>query len=442
MTQAEKFKEIAAAIRGVEGRTAGYAMKANNFAQEIGKLDPKLNAHSDDFENGYYGLRAVKCASSYLLARVLGTDKFAYRNTTLFGYTAEPSRPLVRDGEYGRIDCSTYVGLCLRGIPYENSPYAAHKEANAQWEPSQELSGMYGTEGWEFRELDAQHAGVFNNVGISGCSSIRYAADFGRYFYKYGRVLYDQSVEGAITDHSVIGLQPGDLVFWDTSDGNSDGRFKSISHVAMVAEDVNYYYQVTGSTDQFDQNVVFYTEFAEADTAHPNSSLVLAVRPDYRLRMPKEETPAGVNILEYPWEYSRGLSYSKNGLTLTLVDKHSFIIDGTASTNTLIDLKSSNDGGDHFTLSPGTYTLTGIENFTGISFALQVKDSAGNDFSAPVRYPTTTGYTNEFTLTEETDVTVKLYISSGKVLSNVTVTPTLIAEAREVDLPAAEGVMF
>lgn len=427
MTQADKFKDIADAIRKVEDRTESYTMYANDFVAEIEKLDPQLVAHHEKFENGYYGLRAVKCAATYLLARVLGTDKFTYNNTTLFGNT---SNPLVRYGEYARIDCSTYVGLCLRGIPYEKSPYAVHKNANERWTPNEELPGMYGTEGWEFREIDFQPSGVFNDIGIDGCSTIRYAADYGRYFYKYGRVLYEKKPgDDAITDHSGIGLQPGDLVFWDTSDSvNADGRFKSISHVAMVAENTDYYYQVTGTEGRTDQNVVFCTAFAEVDTNHPNSKLVLAVRPDYRPRMPKEETPIGINLLEYPWTYSRAKSYSKNGLTVTLVDKHSFIVNGTATTQTTIDLKSTPSSNDHITLSPGTYKLTGIDDtvFTDISFALQVLDAKEKDFSPKIRFPTGTSATNEFTLTEETDVTVRLYVSSGKVLSNVTVTPTLI----------------
>jgi cell wall-associated NlpC family hydrolase len=112
---------------------------------------------------------------------------------------------------------------------------------------------MYGTEGWEFKELDYQPKNnVFNDIGIPNYSTIRYAADYARYFYKYGYVLYDQKIDGIITDISKINyLQPGDLVFWDTSESeNADSRFKSISHIALVAENTNYYYQVTGKVDE------------------------------------------------------------------------------------------------------------------------------------------------------------------------------------------------
>ena len=51
MAQTNKFTEIANAIRKVEDRTDTYKIKANDFATEIGKLDPKLNAHYKDFEN-------------------------------------------------------------------------------------------------------------------------------------------------------------------------------------------------------------------------------------------------------------------------------------------------------------------------------------------------------------------------------------------------------
>ena len=425
MTQAEKFKEIANAIRKVEDRTDTYTISANDFAKEIDKLDPKLNAHASDFENGYYGLRAAKCASTYLLARVLGHDKFVYHNTNIF---SQSTTPYVRDkGGYGRIDCSAFVGLCLRGITYDKSPYEKHKNVGEQWTPAEELPAMYGTEGWEFKELDFQPHGVFNDIGITNYSTVRFAADLGRYFHKYGRVLYEKTIDGEINNHKELGLQPGDLIFWDTSDKiNVDGRFKSISHVAMVAENTDYYYHVTGTSGVPGTNVIYCIAFSDSDTHHPTSDIVLVVRPDYRPRMTKEETPSGVNLLEYPWTYSRGASYTKNGITVTLVDKHSVVIDGTATAATTIELKNTPDSGDHITLSAGTYQLTGIEGFTGISFALQVRDVHGNDFDTPVRFPTGSSATNVFTLTEETDVTVRLYISSGQVLSNVVVTPTLI----------------
>lgn len=419
-TQKEKFQEIADAIRNVNGRTNNCTIVANDFSAEIAKLDPKIVPYAESFENGYYGLRAAKCASTYLLARVLGTDKFTYNTVNIFSSSTK-----VRYGEYARIDCSTYIGLCLRGITYENSPYAKHIDDDAIWTPSAELSDMYGTDGWEFKELDYQADGLFNNIGISGYSTIRVAADLGQYFYKNGLILYSKD-DGILSSVSDLDLQAGDLVFWDTSDNvNVDDRFMSISHVAMVAENTSYYYHVTGTEETFGQTVVNYVEFG-SDSNHPISSIVLICRPDYRPRMPKEETPIGTNLLEYPWTYSRNASYTKNGLTLTLVDKNTINVDGTSTENTTILIKGYNSSNNHITLSAGTYELTGIpSDYSGTSFALQVRDSDGNDFDTQIRYPTGSNSINTFTITEETDVIVKLYCKSEKTIDNATVVPTL-----------------
>lgn len=424
MSQIKKLKEIAEAIRGVERRASEFTIAAKDFASEIRKLDPTLTGHDGRFENGYYGIRAAKCASTYLWARVMKQDKFAYHTRNIFSQVVGRT-PYVRFGEYARIDCSTFVGLCLRGIPYEKSPYAVHKGVDETWTPAAELSAMYGTEGWEFRELDAQRAGVFHDLGIAGCSSVRYAADLGRYFHKYGRVLYDQAVDGVITDQSGIGLQPGDLVFWSTTT-NEDvkARFKSISHVAIVAERTDYYYHVTGTEGKVDQIVVWYEQFAETDTAHPNSAMVLAVRPDYRPRRGKEETPVGVNLLGFPWVYSRLESTGKNGLTISMVDRNTIKLSGTATENTTLGLT-------YTTLSPGRYVLTGIEDSTGVDFTLQVRNGDGTDFATKVRYPAGADSTNRFVLTEEKTVAVRLYVGSGKSLGQTLVVPALMREKEE-----------
>lgn len=420
--QENKLQEIANAIRKVEHRTNTYKIKGTDFASEILKLDPSLNYNSKA-ENGYYGLEVEKCAATYLLARITGKDKFAYHTYNIFS----PSLA-VRYGEYGRIDCSAFVGLCLRGITYENSPYASHSDSDAVWTPSSELVSMYGTNGWEYKELDMQKEGVYNDIGISGYSTIRSAADLGRFFYKCGNVLYDSSEDGTLSSVSGLSLQAGDLVFWDTSESEDvDARFMSISHIAIVAENTSYYYHVTGKQGDVGQLVVWYTAFGEDDN-HPIGNIVLVVRPDYRPRFPAKETPIGVNLLHAPWTYSRkNVSDPKNGITVTIKDINTIVLDGTATANTTIRLKDFADSNDHITLSAGTYELTGIPSgFTGTSFALQVRDASDNDFSTQIRYPTGSSATNTFTLTEETNVTVRLYVSEGKALSNVSVVPTLI----------------
>lgn len=422
----ETLQEIADAIRDAEDRTESYKIPTENFAEEIRKLDPPLSQYTEKFDNGYYGLRAAKCATTYFEARVCGFDKFAYHTNNIFSQVAGRT-PSVRLGEYGRIDCSVFVGLCLRGIPYDKSPYALHKGADDTWTPATELEAMYGAEGWEHPELDTQQAGEFNDLGIADHSSIRFAADIGRYFSKYGYVLYDKARDGTITSHNGLGLEPGDLVFWDTSDNiNVDGRFKSISHIGLVGENASFYYEATGTEGTTGQEVIKFTQFSNSGS-HPTSSMVLAVRPDYRPSKPKEQTPIGVNLLEFPWTYSRQASYTTNGLTLNQTNKNTIVVNGTSTAATTIGLKSYANSDDHITLSAGTYQLSGIPSgFSGTGFALQVRDAAGTDFSTPIRYPSGSSATSTFTLTQQTDVTVRLYCGNNRTISNASVVPTLI----------------
>lgn len=456
--QVQKLQEIADSIKGVTNRLSTYKIKANNFAKEISKLDPKIVNYTEPFENGYYALKAVKCASSYLLARALGTEKFAYRQNNIFSPSLK-----VRDGEYARIDCSSFVSLCLKGIPYENSPYAKHKESNATWNPSEELEDMYGTEGWEFRNLDKQdkyhrdgETQMFTNIGIEGYSSIRTAAHLAQYFYKHGYVVYDRLVHGTLeTLDELIEYkpQPGDLVFWANVNNTNQTvleRFRSISHVAMVAENTNAYYHVTGTEGEFDQTVVWYQRFDEGipsgdegdstwdDDDHPIQNLLMICRPDYRPKF-KVETPIGVNLIGYPWSQSRNKTFTVIGLTFNVLDEHSLKVNGTGTTANF-GLKGYNGGQDHIALSAGTYQLSGIQNRTSTSFALQIRDANGNDFNSektiiaqadrtdkPIRYPVGGAYAYDtFTLTEETDVVVKLYCASSVTLVDEIITPTLM----------------
>ena len=293
-TQAEKFKEIADAIRIKTGGSDEIA--ANDFASEIRAIDrlkPMTN-YPDGFTNGYYGNRAAKIAATYHLARALGEDTFNYSQTgNIFSNNTSATKTVRNDDGLGQIDCSSLVSLVLRGITYDKSPYALHKGANATWNPSKELSGMYGDDGWEFTFLDKQLEGFFNNLGIPGYSSVKSAADIGEYFYKYGYVIFDAKVDGEMTAEKAVAiekqLEPGDLLFWSkpTASDAQKNRFRSISHTAMVAENTSHFLEVTTG-----ESVVLYSTFDAEDDDETNDKfnyISLICRPDYRPRNSAEK---------------------------------------------------------------------------------------------------------------------------------------------------------
>ena len=45
--QTQKFQEIADAIRGVTNRNSKFKIVANNFANEISKLEPRIVNYND-----------------------------------------------------------------------------------------------------------------------------------------------------------------------------------------------------------------------------------------------------------------------------------------------------------------------------------------------------------------------------------------------------------
>lgn len=152
----------------------------------------------------------------------------------------------------GAIDCSTYIGLVLRGIPVEKSPYA--HLINAQIEDGEQDEGdeNNGSDDYPTDEDvapgDSPHdpASVLANVADYGWAinpfewklpvvpggdpkPVRTASQLAQWMYERG-----QAVE---IDDVFSNLMPGDIIFWakKDKDGNwvQPNRFKHISHVAI-----------------------------------------------------------------------------------------------------------------------------------------------------------------------------------------------------------------
>ena len=130
MTQADKFKEIADAIRVKTGGSDNII--ANNFAAEIMSIDrlKPMTLFPTGLNNGYYGNRAAQVAATYHLARALGQETFTYdQSGGVFSNSSSLTKTIRDEDGLARIDCSTFAGLVLRGITYESSPFTIHKGA-------------------------------------------------------------------------------------------------------------------------------------------------------------------------------------------------------------------------------------------------------------------------------------------------------------------------
>lgn len=339
------------------------------------------------------------------------------------------------------IDCSTFVSLALRGIPYEASPWAVYgvqQTGKFYWTPAN-IVGMTGTEGWEQREIDLQPAGLYNDIGVDGHSSLRTAADFAEFYYKTGRVLYDRPIH-KLADRSrnqptaaeiIPLLQPGDLLFFSGVKTDDDGterltitnRFRCVSHIAIISRDARFLVEVTNGKTTF-PNAVYYREIKDAKLR----GLTLVIRPDYRPRAQDVSTPPGENQLSYPWTYSRRDSYTTNGLTFQAKGENRIQVSGKLTATWTITLRGSTSAMDAgLWLSAGTYraALNADTNIGSTGFALQVRHADGFDFAPAVR-----AYDNSdatFTLTAPERVIVRLYCGSGLVNQaiNETIEPTI-----------------
>lgn len=362
-----------------------------------------------------YGNRAAQIASTYQLARALGHDGFEYSTNSLFSEDTAGDGYTVRNANgKGVMDCSTFVGLCLRGIPYENSPFAIYNESNEVWWPADELESMYGTEGWEFRDLDKQPAGKYNNIGISGYSSVRLAADYGEYFSNNGQVLFDADVNGTPTADlwKTLELQPGDLLFWSKADAAEEvqGRFKKISHVAIVSENTSHFLEVTTG-----DKVVLYSSFEDK-----YEEISLICRPHYGER----QLAVDENVLSYPWVYGALQASTIHDIVCTTIDENTIHLSGTSTATINRRIKGNTETGMVFTLPAGTYKLSGMNN-TGVansSVSLQIKNIDGTDFETPI--VCYAGNDPTFTIRKDTDIAVILHIDSGCIL-DCNITPAL-----------------
>lgn len=418
--QETRIQEIADAVRRkIDDQGLIDGVDLASAIRSIDRLKPMTN-FIDGVENGYYGNQVAKIAATYQLNRVLGNETYVYSNTNLF---SDGSPHYVRDSDgKAMIDCSAFVGLCLRGIPYESSPFAEHTGANATWTPGTELPDLYGTDGWEYRVLDYQEAGRYNDLGITGFSTLRVAADLAEFFYKNGYVVYDALTDGTLPQSVTDQLMPGDLLFWakSTATDAQKERFRSISHVGIVAEKTDKFFEATTGT-----SVVLYSSFADKC-----SEIVLICRPDYRPKVTNTQVPIGANLLTYPWTWGATQTSTLNGITFETTGVNSLRISGTNTTAFSRNIKGQkNSDVNYIVLSPGTYQVSGMDG-TGIKhvgFAIQVLYADGTDFDPVIRCYD--GHDDQFTITETTNVLAWLWFGSNSgngYTLNCDISPSLV----------------
>jgi len=521
------LEQIADAAR--EKLEVDYAIKGKNLATEVGRIQigkPMSTTEVDYEDSGYYGMEAARTAESYLKARQIDgvawnynavsifdnydadakereannfedadsqdtedddetdydasiTDQSAYAGYDPAATVATASNPVYRLYGYATkpylkykkkyiapiIDCSTFIGLALRGIDYDHSPwklYGAPEIGDYTWTPRVDLPNLVRlcNKPWAQTQLDYQPAGAFTDIGISGHSSVRLAAELGEFYYAAGKVLYDRVINSLAQRRTNVPteeeiwpmLRPGDLLFFagrkvvnsdydeyeTESEVNAEGqtvyytmsiheRWRSISHVAMVATNPTKLIEVTNGRYSL-PNAVYMRDIALHNKKL--NGLTLVIRPDYRPRKAPEKTTIGENQCVYPWYFSQKKEYvSDGGATLKTTGSNTIVLNGTTTAAKTLGVKGTqNTEESALWLSKGTYQL-GIGNaaYTSGQLNLQVNKKDNTEFSPAIR--AYGGHTTTFELTEDTEVLVRLYIGAGLTFSNTMLNLSLVRTA-------------
>jgi hypothetical protein len=402
-----------------------------------------MTLYPDGLDNGFIGNMVAREASSYHYAQLTGTEDFDYNdyknvvNTAINTAIPKKYSACVRD-EYGRavLDCSSFVGLVLRGIPYKNSPFITHTGAWERWVPFDELKGMYGSEGWEFRVIDNQPAGEYKNMGFEGYSSLRGAGHFAEFFYKYGYVVYDFTRDGKATEELKNIVKPGDIIFFSYFDDNGNlissrrdaNTFKAIHHIGIAAERPGFWFHCTGDmgngADEDEKGIVY----AEWSTFLDSISLIC--RPNYMHGGLSAETPIGINLLGFPWRSKvlyltsygiRATASGDEGNQLTITGQRT----GTGASNTLTLVGDATNKNEALRLSNGSYRVFGIKDIAAEGVDLRVRKYDGAWVELARSTATADGTFSLDNDTGYTDVYVDLVIRSTEVL-NYTVLPSLV----------------
>lgn len=312
-TQTDKLTQIANAIRSSSGETG--QIQASLFYQKINQLKRYRWADSNLVYCEPKAMEAVYVARTYWIARAAGRS-FVYSG----GATFLDGAVLNNSSGEGQIDCSTFIHLVMRGITYDKSPYT-NTAANATYAASNLSTNTSYT--WADDHIR-------NSSTLGGM--VRYAADLAAYYWTAGRVYTDASQR-----------KPGDLIFHSTEQND---RFMSITHVSIVSEDVDAYYNVTNL-----DNTVVRTAYENR-----NADIVFFARPDYERIADKTYTfDPNFNYLAYPWICGNSKTYG-SGVKITATESGLTTSCSGATAATQIDLVSS---AYPLYLPSGSYKLTG-----------------------------------------------------------------------------------
>ena len=347
MAYEDRFTAIADAIRGKLWTSA--QITATSFASAIGGIAPQLLARDTPRSvtpggsnlSGAYN--AVLAAMSYWNAKQSGSKAWAYSD----GHGCLKDGAVNDSSGKGVMDCSTYMGLVLRGLDYLASPYGRFEAAGATCNPDTVVDNG---EAWTEAYLDQQTRAEASNLGKKLGDDYRAltAADVAAYYASYGLAWKWGEREARI----------GDLVFMNHV--NDDGtlkypnRWMGMSHIGIMCDASGY----LNITDYASTGNLIRTNLSARQP-------IMCARPLYGgLTYGASDKLDGLiatNLLPRCWAGFKQGTSTVNGLSVTCTGR-ALSFSGTPTSNINRNILHNSLP---LLLPAGTYKLSGFVNGTG-----------------------------------------------------------------------------
>lgn len=456
--QEETLDGIADAIRSKTHRTSNIF--GNNLKTEILGIPQNTYNITNPFTPkplGYSNLtnayRALKCAMTYWNQKASGGETFEYVDGQ--GPLKGSTSAVVRDSSGNAvIDCSTYIGLVLRGYEYLNSPYGTslvndlygNLLGNGVSCDPRDIVCLDAT--WTETYFDLQDNRfedtlvfpTFDYQTNDGKYRVITASDIAQYYDRLGLFWY--------ASDNTMTPQVGDICFFNKE--NSDGtlvypsRFHGISHVGIMT------------------NPDYYLNATDYDASGDLIRTAVSTRPPVAYARPyygaltdgsSEELSGDLDLIPNGWAgLPDGTTTGNNSCQLKINAKKLTVTGtGTGAAHSIISTSCP------LYLPAGTYTLSGVTNNTGGNtttnhsyFGIRVYDTAGNGItgttwtsngaSSYTRTPVwDIGGGAEFTLNSPTNIVLDVYLSANKTFSGLTIEPKLTKKVYTMNIVDGDG---
>lgn len=219
--------------------------------------------HSDakTEDSGSYGVTVRKNNTTFVNEFLAIAE--TYRNHT--GMTYGQSTIFDRSTSTNSIDCSTFVGLCLRGYTFSRTPYATGRYVSPDtWTANPNYV-------WTINPFDYENA---LDAGGETTSKVRTASQIAEWMVKRGLMVP--------MDKHLANLEPGDILFWARKNSSTNSwvdpnRYMRINHIAICKS------KEPAPTDDPNWDVTKYPykhELIEAGTDVDNSPIRVRVVED------------------------------------------------------------------------------------------------------------------------------------------------------------------